>query len=113
MALTGQDVLNTVNKLPLPQKIAVIAVAAVLITAGNWYFLVDPKLTEITQKQSTLRTLEDELIQKQSIANNLAQLTHAKEGLDRRLAQALTELPTAANIAALTTSRTARGIKSR
>jgi len=98
MALTGQDVLNTVNKLPLPQKIAVIAVAAVLITAGNWYFLVDPKLTEITQKQSTLRTLEDELIQKQSIANNLAQFKREKEILERRLQQALTELPNEANI---------------
>src|SRR5437588_3909652 len=112
MALTGQDVLNTVNKLPLPQKIAVIAVAAVLITAGNWYFLVDPKLTEITQKQSTLRTLEDELIQKQSIANNLAQFKHEKEVLERRLAQALTELPNEANIDDLIKSLSDIGIKS-
>ena len=112
MALTGQDVLNTVNKLPLPQKIAVIAVAAVLITAGNWYFLVDPKLTEITQKQSTLRTLEDELIQKQSIANNLAQFKHEKEVLEWRLAQALTELPNEANIDDLIKSLSDIGIKS-
>jgi len=112
MALTGQDVLNTVNKLPLPQKIAVIAVAAVLITAGNWYFLVDPKLTEITQKQSTLRTLEDELIQKQSIANNLAQFKHEKEILERRLAQALTELPNEANIDDLIRSLSEIGNKS-
>src|SRR5438105_9578055 len=112
MALTGQDVLNTVNKLPLPQKIAVIAVAAVLITAGNWYFLVDPKLTEITQKQSTLRTLEDELIQKQSIANNLAQFKHEKEVLERRLAQALTELPNEANIDDLIRSLSEIGTKS-
>src|SRR5438270_10505774 len=112
MALTGQDVLNTVNKLPLPQKIAVIAVAAVLITAGNWYFLVDPKLTEITQKQSTLRTLEDELIQKQSIANNLAQFKHEKEVLERRLAQALTELPNEANVDDLIRSLSEIGTKS-
>src|SRR6266852_9346916 len=112
MALTGQDVLNAVNKLPLPQKIAVLAVAVVLITAGNWYFLVDPKLTEITQKQSTLRTLEDELIQKQSIANNLAQFKHEKEVLERRLAQALTELPNEANIDDLIKSLSDIGIKS-
>jgi type IV pilus assembly protein PilO len=113
MALpTGQDVLNSVNKLPLPQKIAVVAVAVVLITLGNWYFLVDPKLTEITQKQSQLRTLEDELIQKQSIANNLAQFKHEKEVLERRLAQALTELPNEANIDDLIKSLSDIGIKS-
>jgi type IV pilus assembly protein PilO len=112
MALTGQDVLNTVNKLPLPQKIAVVAVVAALVTAGNWYFLVDPKLTEIQQKQGQLRTLEDDLIQKQSIANNLAQFKHEKEVLERRLAQALTELPNEANIDDLIKSLSDIGIKS-
>src|SRR5438477_417963 len=99
MALTGQDILNAVNKLALPQKIAVVAVVVVLVTAGNWYLLVDPKLTEIQQKQTQLRTLEDDLIQKQSIANNLAQFKHEKEVLERRLAQALTALPTLALLA--------------
>src|SRR4051812_42316484 len=112
MALTGQDVLNAVNKLPLPQKIAALAFAVALVTAGNWYFLVDPKLTEIQQKQGQLRTLEDELIQKQSIANNLAQFKHEKEVLERRLAQALTELPNEANIDDLIKSLSDIGIKS-
>jgi len=98
MALTGQDVLNAVNKLPLGQKIGVVAAAVVLLTAGNWYFMVDPMQIQITQRQSQLRGLEDELIQKQSIANNLAQFKHEKEILERRLAQALTELPNEANI---------------
>src|SRR2546428_2711339 len=112
MALTGQDILNAVNKLPLPQKIAVVAVVVVLVTAGNWYFMVDPKLTEITQKQGQLRTLEDDLIQKQSIANNLAQFKHEKEVLERRLAQALTELPNESNIDDLIKSLSDIGIKS-
>ena len=112
MALTGQDILNAVNKLALPQKIAVVAVVVVLVTAGNWYLLVDPKLTEIQQKQTQLRTLEDDLIQKQSIANNLAQFKHEKEVLERRLAQALTELPNEANIDDLIKSLSDIGIKS-
>ena len=112
MALTGQDVLNAVNKLPLPQKIAVVAFVAALVTAGNWYLLVDPKLTEIQQKQGQLRTLEDDLIQKQSIANNLAQFKHEKEILERRLAQALTELPNEANIDDLIRSLSEIGTKS-
>ena len=98
MALTGQDVLNAINKAPLGQKVGAVAGAVVLLSVANWYFMVDPMLTQITQRQAQLRQLEDELIQKQSIANNLAQFKHEKEILERRLAQALTELPNEANI---------------
>jgi type IV pilus assembly protein PilO len=112
MALTGQDVLNAVNKAPLGQKIGVVAAVVVLLTAGNWYFFVDPMMTQITQRQGTLRQLEDELIQKQSIANNLAQFKHEKEILERRLAQALTELPNEANVDDLIRSLSEIGSKS-
>jgi type IV pilus assembly protein PilO len=112
MALTGQDVLNAVNKAPLGQKVGAIAMAVVLLTVANWYFLVDPMQTQITQKQAQLRTLEDELIQKQSIANNLAQFKHEKEILERRLAQALTELPNEANVDDLIRSLSEIGTKS-
>src|SRR4051812_3502629 len=98
MALSGQDVLNAVNKMPLGQKVGVVAGVVILLSAGNWYFFIDPMQTQITQRQGALRQLEDELIQKQSIANNLAQFRHEKEILERRLAQALTELPNEANI---------------
>jgi len=98
MALSGQEVLNAVNKMPLGQKVGVVAGVVILLSAANWYFFIDPMQTQITQRQATLRALEDELIQKQSIANNLAQFKHEKEILERRLAQALTELPNEANI---------------
>ncbi|HEY2031285.1 MAG TPA: type 4a pilus biogenesis protein PilO [Myxococcales bacterium] len=112
MALTGQDVLNTVNKAPLGQKLGFLAVLVAIVTLGNWYFFVDPAQTQIQQRQATLRTLEDELIQKQSIANNLAQFKHEKEILERRLAQALTELPNEANIDDLIRSLSEIGTKS-
>src|SRR5438067_7543768 len=112
MALSGQDVLNAVNKMPLGQKVGVVAAFVIAITAANWYFIIDPKQTEITQKQGQLRGLEDELIQKQSIANNLAQFKHEKEILERRLAQALTELPNEANIDDLIRSLSEIGTKS-
>jgi type IV pilus assembly protein PilO len=112
MALTGQDVLNTVNKAPLGQKLGFLAVLIAIVTLGNWYFFVDPAQTQIQQRQATLRTLEDELIQKQSIANNLAQFKHEKEILERRLAQALTELPNEANIDDLIRSLSEIGTKS-
>ena len=112
MALTGQDVLNQVNKMPLAQKAGVVAGFVVLLTVANWYFFIDPMQTEIAQRQGTLRQLEDELIQKQSIANNLAQFKHEKEILERRLAQALTELPNEANIDDLIRSLAEVGTKS-
>src|SRR5437764_2611463 len=112
MALTGQDILNAVNKAPVGQKVGVVAAVIVALTAGNWYFFIDPMQTQITQRQRALRALEDELIQKQSIANNLAQFKHEKEILERRLAQALTELPNEANIDELIRSLSEIGTKS-
>src|SRR4051794_28013587 len=112
MALTGQDLLNSVNKASLGVKLGVIAGLVAALTLANWYFFIDPAQTQIQQRQATLRTLEDELIQKQSIANNLAQFKHEKEILERRLAQALTELPNEANIDDLIRSLSEIGTKS-
>src|SRR5436853_2007632 len=112
MALSGQEVLNAVNKMPLGHKVGVVAGFVILLSTVNWYFFIDPMQTEITQRQGQLRTLEDELIQKQSIANNLAQFKHEKEILERRLAQALTELPNEANIDELIRSFSEVGTKS-
>ena len=112
MALTGQDILNTITKAPLSQKVAGLGLVVGLITAGNWYLLVDPVQQQIARQQTALRQLEDELIQKQSIANNLAQFKHEKEVLERRLQQALTELPNEANIDELIRSLAEVGNKS-
>lgn len=112
MALTGQDILNQINKASLAQKLGVVGALVVALTAANWYFVIDPEQTQIQQRQGQLRTLEDELIQKQSIANNLAQFKHEKEILERKLAQALTELPNEANIDDLIRSLSEIGTKS-
>lgn len=112
MALTGQDILNQINKAPLPQKLAVAGLLVAALTAGNWFLLIDDLRDQIVQKQQTQRKLEDDLIQKQSIANNLAQFKHEKEVLERKLAQALTELPNEANMAELISSLSEVGNKS-
>jgi type IV pilus assembly protein PilO len=112
MALNGQDLLNAVNKASLATRLGVVAALVAALTLGNWYFFIDPMQTQIQQRQAQLRGLEDELIQKQSIANNLAQFKHEKEILERRLAQALTELPNEANIDDLIRSLSEIGTKS-
>src|SRR5437870_11478469 len=112
MALTGQEVLNAVNKMPLGQKVGVVAGFVILLSSLNWYFFIDPMQTQITQRQGELRALEDELIQKQTSANNLAQFKREKETPERRLQQALTELPNEANIDELIRSLAEVGNKS-
>jgi len=112
MAMTTQDVLVAVNKAPLSTKLGALVLVAAALTAANWYFLISPDQDLIAQRQTQLRALEDELIQKQSIANNLAQFKHEKEILERRLAQALTELPNESNIDDLIRSISEIGNKS-
>ena len=112
MAMNRQDVLNAVNKAPLSQKVGAVLIVAALLTGANWYFLISPDQDLIAQRQTQLRTLEVELIQKQSIANNLAQFKHEKEILERRLTQALTELPNESNIDDLIRSISEIGNKS-
>lgn len=112
MALNTQEVLTRINKVPLPQKLAVIAVIVAALSGLNWYLEIGPTQDTIAQRVSEQRRLEDDLIQKQSIANNLAQFRHEKEILERRLQQALTELPNEANIDDLIRSISEVGNKS-
>jgi type IV pilus assembly protein PilO len=112
MALTRQELLTRVNKVPLPQKLVAVGFVVAGITAANWFLVVGPTLEVIQQRQAEQRRLEDDLIQKQSIANNLAQFRHEKEILERRLQQALTELPNEANIDDLIRSISEVGNKS-
>ncbi|HXN83584.1 MAG TPA: type 4a pilus biogenesis protein PilO [Myxococcales bacterium] len=112
MALTTQELLTRVNKVPLPQKLIAVGVVVLGITAANWFVAISPTMDVIQQRQAEQRRLEDDLIQKQSIANNLAQFRHEKEILERRLQQALTELPNEANIDDLIRSISEVGNKS-
>jgi len=112
MALTGQDIVNQLNKIPIPQKLGILGALVAALTAANYFLLVQPMFEEITSKQQDLRRLEDDLIQKQQIANNLGQFKHDKEVLERKLAQALTELPNETNMGELISSIYEIGSKS-
>ena len=112
MALTGSDVLNQLNKVTLPQMMGGLAVVAVAITAAVFLLEIQPTLEEITRRQAEHQRLEKELIDKQAIANNLEQSTREMATLERRLNQALTELPNEANIDELIRSLSEIGSKS-
>jgi len=98
VALTAQDAIASLNKLPLAQKIGVLVFIVGGISAANYFLLVQPEYEQVQRQEGVLHTLDDELSQKQAIANNLAQFKHEKDVLERRLQQALTELPNEANI---------------
>ena len=111
MALTAQDAIASLNKLPLAQKIGVLVFIVGGISAANYFLLVQPEYEQVQRQEGVLHTLDDELSQKQAIANNLAQFKHEKDILERRLQQALTELPSEANIDELIRSLAEIGAK--
>lgn len=112
MALTGQDVLTQLNKVTLPQMLTGIGVTVAAITAAVFFLEIQPTMEEIARRQGERVRLEKELIDKQAIANNLDQSKRDMAVLERRLAQALTELPNEANIDDLIRSLSEIGTKS-
>ena len=112
MALTGQDVLTQLNKITLPQMLTGIGVTVAAITAAVFFLEIQPTMEEITRRQGERVRLEKEQIDKSAIANNLDQSKRDMAVLERRLAQALTELPNEAEIAELIRSLSEIGNKS-
>lgn len=85
-------------KVPVGTKIAVALAAVVGLSGANWWFVIDDLDSRIVNNQNTLAKLEKDLVDKKIIADNLNQFRRDKEILERRLAEALTELPAAKDI---------------
>jgi len=93
-------------------KAAIVLGAALAMTAGTYFVFISDLKDEIVKQDAQIKRLEDDLIQKQSIANNLNDYRRQKEILEQRLAEALTELPNDANIDELLTQLNEVGVKS-
>ncbi|MHB8420101.1 MAG: type IV pilus inner membrane component PilO [Myxococcales bacterium] len=93
-----EQFLERILKVRLEIKLAVLAGAAVALAGGTYFFFISDLQDDIAKQDQQIKRLEDELIQKQSIANNLNEYRRQKEVLEQRLAEALTELPNDANI---------------
>jgi type IV pilus assembly protein PilO len=85
-------------KVPLPTKIVAVAVALAALTAANYFVFIRDLETQIARSEADLRRLNKDLVDKKVIADNLNQYRRDKEVLERRLAEALTELPLTADI---------------
>ncbi|MFA7060838.1 MAG: type 4a pilus biogenesis protein PilO [Pedobacter sp.] len=96
-------------KLPAKQKILLLILVVLLEAAAMVWFLYVPKYNELANIKVELTKLQSEIDDKIKIANNLPRLQAEYEGLNRELAQALTELPNSKEIPSLLTSITTLG----
>lgn len=92
------NLLDRLVKLPLGTKLGALLLIGGLLTAANFFLVIDELHTKIEASKAQIRTLEEDLVKKRVIADNLNQYRRDKEVLERRLAEALTELPREAEI---------------
>ena len=92
------NLLEKLVKVPLATKAVVVILLLAALTAGNYFLLVADLTAAIEAAHAKKRTLDEELVKKRVIADNLNQYRRDKEVLERRLAEALTELPPQADI---------------
>jgi len=93
--------IDRISKAPLALKVGVVAAAVVLLTALNYFVVGIPafglSVSETEQKiartEAEQKRLDNDLIEKTAIANNLNQFRREKELLEQRLQEALAELP--------------------
>lgn len=96
-----EELIERIAKAPLGLRVGVVAAIAVAVSALNYFVIGFPtfgkSISEIEQRIARTETeqkkLNDDLIDKTSIANNLNQFRREKELLEQRLAEALSELP--------------------
>jgi type IV pilus assembly protein PilO len=82
-----------IMKVPTPHKLAAVVGLVAVVTGLNWLLGIRSLDDQIAANRVQVKKLEDELIDKKVIADNLNQFRREKEVLERRLAEALTELP--------------------
>ncbi len=101
--------LEKIMHLPLPKKIAIVAVILIALGAGFFFGLEKPKLNELKALQGKLDKVKAEINETRKFANNLPKFKSEYEGLKKDLDSALTELPNSKEIPTLLTSITSAG----
>ena len=92
---------NTLLKMPLWQKVAVLGVVWLLLGGVFYYFLYSDKLAERNTLSAKLEELKNESAKKQKLAADLPRFKKEKEELNSQLQLALEQLPNEKEIANL------------
>ncbi len=96
-----EKLIERIAKAPLATKVGVAAGAVILLTVINYFVAGVPLFgasvgdleTAIDRVNAEQKRLNNDLIEKTAIANNLNQFRREKELLEQKLAEALSELP--------------------
>jgi type IV pilus assembly protein PilO len=96
--------LEKLLKLPLYQRVTILAVLVVLLVGAFTWVSLLPEYEKIGEMDQELSRLEADLIQKQRIANNLPKFKAEFLKLEEQLKAALTQLPNKKEIPSLLTN---------
>jgi type IV pilus assembly protein PilO len=101
--------IEKVLKLPLKQKIAIMMLALLLLVAGFFFGLQQPKMKELKVLQDNLGKIRIQVQENKRIADQLPRYRAEYAQLKSELDNALTELPNQKEIPSLLTSITTVG----
>jgi type IV pilus assembly protein PilO len=101
--------LEKLSKLPNKQKVALMLLIVIAITAAYFYLLYQPGMKELQQLRDKQTELSNKIRESKSIADNLPRFRKEYEQLKLELQNALTELPDQKEIPSLLTSITSKG----
>ncbi|HEX8818342.1 MAG TPA: type 4a pilus biogenesis protein PilO [Archangium sp.] len=85
--------LDKIVKAPPAVKFGGLAAAVVLLTAANFFWVIQPLEEEMEGQRAEQRRLDMDLAEKSEIAQNLNERRREMDVLEQKLAEALTELP--------------------
>ena len=91
-------------KLPLYQRLAILAVLLLAIVGAATWFLGMPAYQELTSLKQEAARLDGEITQKRLVANNLPKFKEEFARLEGQLEKALTKLPNQSEIPTLLTN---------
>lgn len=93
-----EDFIARVSKIPLAQRLLVVALVILAIVGGTYLFAISPVQDTIANFDRQIEQLDGQLVQKKAIARDLTRYRVEVERLKQRLNEALTLLPNESEI---------------
>jgi type IV pilus assembly protein PilO len=88
-----EKVLDRILKAPPAVKYGGLLAVVAVLTAANYFLMVQPIEEKIVKQLAQQRTLDKDLAEKRAIAQTLNERKREMDILEQKLAEALTELP--------------------
>jgi len=88
-----KDKFETILKLSLPKKIALLVVVNIVIGGGLYWFLTGPEREAARILRSEMQKLETKLEDNRRVASDLPRYLKEKKKMEARLAEAVARLP--------------------